>query len=430
MNKNDRTNDGKKDAFYSEELSRAAVQLLWASDDDDDDAQPQKPAPAQSPFVSGFDREQENPDRAPTKNIDAEQFKPRLHTVPPPDGDEPPRPPRPARPRLGETAQRPRLHETAPRPRLGETAPRPRLHETAPRPSLGTPPEDDFEETGRRRRSSAATNRVLHGDTSELNFERPGRERPRRRNPAPNPAVRVNVEHPVPHDRDDDEPASEQDLDGFRRRFNSGELVSPPRNTNRPPRPGAGNNDVRTNRMRTDHTETEPISPFRVVLAGAAIFMLAIAAILVWQIVSVRSDLREAETLLEDAEIALANANAQISIQSSRYNDQLNEARAEADTYRNILIANDLDPNPSPPPADGIGPGEATGQPGQTSPPATPELPTTHIIQPGENLNMIARRYFPGVDVQLAINHIVATNNIPNPNNVPAGRLLNIEPME
>ncbi len=51
------------------------------------------------------------------------------------------------------------------------------------------------------------------------------------------------------------------------------------------------------------------------------------------------------------------------------------------------------------------------------------DLPTavttlTHIVQPGETLTQIARRF------NISVNDIVAANNLPNPNHIEVGRLL------
>lgn len=384
------SNEDKKDAFYSEELSRAAVQRLFDDDDDDTDKKGKgnadAPQPVKSAFVSGFDR-------SPTKN--REKFKPGASAPP-----------------VEEPLQ------------------------------AQPPPQPDPEEPERPRRRESATNRILHGDAPEAPPEvtRPGRERQRRRNPAPSPAVRVNVEHPVrpsgppqsapqpqPAPAQGDEPQSEEDMESFRKRYNAGELFSPPRNTNRPVRPGR--TDVRTNRMRSDPNSAEPISPLRIIMAVALIFMFAIVAFLTWQLISARRSLRESAYYLDQAQGEVSALQGEMDVRMHRYSEDLAQALEANRGYREILSYHELGPFAPPPPGDGI---TDAGDIDPTTTPTTPAasgLPTQHTVQPGESMWRIARRYFPGVDETQAIAHIAAVNNITNVDNVPAGRTLEITPM-
>jgi LysM repeat protein len=76
---------------------------------------------------------------------------------------------------------------------------------------------------------------------------------------------------------------------------------------------------------------------------------------------------------------------------------------------------------PTPTPLSAIA--TPTPLPQPTVPPVAPEgggvtLPTNHTVQPGETLDSIAQRY--GVTTA----DILAVNNIPDPNNIPAGTVL------
>lgn len=363
MNKNENIPDNNGDkARYSEDLSRAAVQRLF--DDDEADASP----PEESEFVKGFDR---NPTKRP---------------------DQPKAEDNPA------------------------------------------PKEEPAEEPARSSRRDSATNRILHGDAPEETPERPGRERPRRRNPVPKPAVRVNVpqERPVRERQGQkppeqpDEHSSPEELDSFRRRYNSEELFSPPRNPNRPVRPGKA--DVRTNRMKSDYAE-EPISPIRIILMCGAIFILVIVAFLVWQLLSTRSDLREAEQELYEARSAVTAAEAEAERQIREMRAQRDAAEELRDDYLARLREHGIDPYAPPDlPDDVTAPHDIDGPTPPPTPGARPELPTTHTVVHGDRLVNIAYRYF-GNRYPATVNHIVSANNLRDPDHIWIGQVLQITPM-
>jgi LysM repeat protein len=361
------------DTYYNEELSRAAVGRLF--DDDDDDG----PPPIKSAFVTGFDR-------SPTRD--------RSHT---------------------RRRERPAAREVAPVEEPPEAA-----HEHHDEPAVERP-----------RRRGTATTRLLN-DSPDDNADADRRERVRRRNPSPRPAVRVNVpsERQVDDHQDhieyDDSNPSDGDLDSFRRRYNSGELFSPPRNPNRPVRPGG---DVRTNRVRPSDRDMDTVSPMRMILAGAAILVLVLISILTIQLISVNNRLGEAVEAKEAAEAALLNSQREADIQSDLATETLRTVEDENRELRAILRENGLDPDaPPPPPDDGTGPGAGDDPPQAQQTPATPTLPTVHTVAAGENLNRIAQRYF-GNTREATINHIAATNNISNPERIQIGQPLQITPM-
>ncbi|MDR0273260.1 MAG: hypothetical protein LBI27_08100, partial [Clostridiales bacterium] len=268
--------DEKVDSYYSEELSRAAVGRLF---DDEDESEDDGPPPIKSAFVTGFDRAPARaPDRNPTKKRELPVREARV------------------------TEERPVIKE---KPVIMEE-PVNRVEEDVP--VRDEPPVD------RQRRRETMTTRLLNGAEEIPEADR--REaRNRRRNPSPKPAVRVNVpnERKIrdddPRNAPSDEPqTSDGDLDTFRRRFNSGELVSPPRNPNRPVRPGRA--DVRTNRMRDTTHEPEPINPLRMILMGSAIAVLLLIMILTWRLISIGGRLNDAEEALETANVT-ASAEAE-----------------------------------------------------------------------------------------------------------------------
>jgi len=63
--------------------------------------------------------------------------------------------------------------------------------------------------------------------------------------------------------------------------------------------------------------------------------------------------------------------------------------------------------------------------------PHVPELPLYHIVQAGEYLRMIAQMYFPDVDADKALQHIMSNNNtiVPGASHTQVGMRLLIEPL-
>ncbi|MCL1863129.1 MAG: LysM peptidoglycan-binding domain-containing protein [Defluviitaleaceae bacterium] len=386
-------NEEKTDAYYSEELSRAAVGRLFDEEDEEEDG----PPPIKSAFVSGFDRN-------PTKK--RERFKK------PPTED------------LEDVELPPNWEDDDPR-------------------------EEPVADRQRRREN--ATTRLLHSSAPEDNYDERRERRERRRNPAPRPAVRVNVpterqirdtgrrprierderqvrsERQERHDRNTEEHTSEDNLDNFRRRF-SGELVSPPRNPNRPPR--AGRSDVRTNRMRDDYRDSEVISPLRIIIVGAAILIVVLFAIITVQMLSFRSRYNEAQEAIASHEQEMNRLDTSTRTTIAGLQAERDSAEADRDEFENMLRELGHDPRqPAPPPdEDGTRPGGITETPTQTSPPDT-GLPTTHTILAGESLNRIAQRYFGNQD-PATVAHIQNVNGITNPNNIQAGWVLQITPMD
>ena len=372
--------DEKKDAYYSEELSRAAVGRLFDDDEEEEDG----PPPIKSAFVTGFDRnptkKRELPKREPN-----ERFKP-VKEEPEASEEEQPEVPR----------------------------------------------EEPLVE--RHRRRETATTRLLNVASDE-GFEAERRElrNSRRRNPAPKPAVHVNVpnerqirdQHSDPRNASQDENnPTEEDLDTFRRRYNSEELFSPPRNPNRPVGPGRG--DVRKNRISVSDRDMDTISPLRMIFAGAAIAVLVLVTILTWQLVSFRTRYNEAQDELLRAQATVTAAQAEAEILNRDLQYDLAIAVRERDNFESILRGLGYDPD-APPVADhdGTGPGDTPTQPT----PQPSQLPTTHTVVGGESLNRIALRYFGNAD-QATIRHIQTVNNISNPNNIQVGQVLNITPMD
>ncbi|MCL2223712.1 MAG: LysM peptidoglycan-binding domain-containing protein [Defluviitaleaceae bacterium] len=391
----------KQDTYYSEELSRAAVGRLFVEDEEDEDG----PPPIKRAYVTGFDS-------APSRDRQDRQDK-------------------------QQTKKRERPSREAREPREEHDKFRPRREEEAPREENS----HDEAHVERHRRREHATTRLLGGGSAiAAQEENPDNERReprdrngRRRNPSPKPAVRVNVpkerrvqEDQQEHAGDPNEPhPSPDDLETFRRRYNSGELFSPPRNPNRPTR--KDRNDVRTNRARSNDRDAETINPILVILSVAAILVLVIVSVLAFQLISMRGNFGEAEDRIAELEAQLTSQQAQHSSAMETLQNTATAQQTENANLRSILTELGIDPD-HPPEAD------ETSRPGTDIPvvppqPPEPEWPITHVIALGESISRIANRYF-GNSSHATIEHIRATNNIANINNVQVGQVLTLTPME
>ena len=385
---------------YKEEMSRAAVGRLFSSEDSAPDA-------SGSAFISGYDRAPEalekprpKPRVSPASLETRDWSKPanpnlRLVT----NSEDTPPPPRPPQ----RQAQRP-VRE--PEEAIPESADRPRP------------------------RRESSTTKMLQGDPNEIDYVEAGlrdgrnlRDRDRRRgsggNPDPKPAVRVNVASERPMQDHEAEPQAEEDFSGFRQRFNPGELVSSPRNPNRPVRQGQ-NRDVRKDRMRVQSRDLEAISPFRWIVTAGALVILALFIFMMFRM----STLSGYRTLAEEYRGTLAEERARIvSVEQER-----NEYRAQV--LDNERLINELragnDPNPP-----SAGPGQIPGTGSDTTPQQTPQptlLPAEHTVVRGDNLHAIARRFYGNSDPE-TLQHIQAINGISNPNHIFVGQVLILTPM-
>lgn len=374
------------DVYCSEELSRAAVGRLFDDDNGDD-----SPPPIESAFITGFDRaparEMPARDKSPTKRYPVaneidERFKSNIQEE------------------LRQWEEEP--HEVS--------------HDEAP--------------IERYRRRETATTRLLNS-TSDENHEQDRREQRRRRNPVPKPAVRVNVPTERQHSKQprhvEEQYPTEDALNTFRRRYTSEDLFSPPRSTNKSVRQGQ-RGDVRKNRAKESERELETLSPLRMILAAVVIGILVLLTFLTTQLISFRNHYNEAQEELVSVRADVTAAEAQVTIQARDAAYALANAERQRDEFEQMLIDLGHDPNqtPTPPPNGDLRPAAND----TTTPPplATPELPTTHTVLPSENLSRLARRYF-GNDNPSTIEHIRATNNLANPNDIRPNQVLQITPL-
>ena len=236
------------------------------------------------------------------------------------------------------------------------------------------------------------------------------------------------------------------DLDGFRQRYNPGEMISPPRAKNRPVR-GAQTpqRDIKKDRVKISDRDLETINSFRLVIVGSCILIVALIGFLSfrWAVVAGQRDealaivetLRAAETEVRNLEDQLESVNTDLA-----------NARNYIRNYRVWLEDAGFD-------LSGVGVGDSfngTGSPtlgpGGTPPPRVPEVAyrpwipeggsREHFIEPSQSLASIAQIYWPhnpetpsGRLVRdRLIAHLVATNNIPNPETIFAGQWLIIYP--
>jgi len=191
-------------------------------------------------------------------------------------------------------------------------------------------------------------------------------------------------------------------------------MISSPRNPNRPVRAGQSR-DVRKDRAKISSRDMETVSPLRWILAGAVLFVLILIVFLVVRVNALgryRDDVVELRAELD----ALIATEAGVRAELYRANQQIEELEA-------IVNPTEQDPNGTP----GSTPTPGPGQSNQTD--LDFVLPLVHVVEPNQNLNMIARIYFPDAYVGEAIAHIQAVNDIRNPNHVQVGERLQITPM-
>ena len=274
---------------------------------------------------------------------------------------------------------------------------------------------------------------------SGLNIEEPPRARPARGAGAESQAARPA--------RQPDEGAL--DLDGFRQRYNPGEMISPPRAKNRPVRGSqTPQRDVRKDRVKISDRDLETINSFRLVIVGSCILIVALIGFLSfrWAVVAGQRDEALADVV---ALQAAASEVLDLREQNESLNADLASARNEIRIYREWLDYAGFDLSGGVGGDDsfeGGGGGPQIG-PGGTPPPRQPEVVfrplipddpgfLEHFIEPGQNLASIAQIYWPHnpetpsgrVIRDQLIAHLVSTNQIPNPETIFAGTWLIIYP--
>ena len=266
------------------------------------------------------------------------------------------------------------------------------------------------------------------------NIEEPPRQRPARPAGADSQTVRP-VRQPAPQQEE-----NSLDYDGFRQRYNPGEMISPPRTKNRPVRAGqTPQRDVRKDRVKISDRDLETINSFRLVIVGSCILIIALIGFLGFRVAVLAGQRNEA---LENVDILAAAATDNIILREEieELRSDLASARNDASRYRGWLILEgfELD-GPTGDIFDSGGGGSTLPGPGGTPPPRAPEVELQpvippggyldHLIAPSESLATIAQIYWPhnpetpsGRQVRdQLIRHLADTNNIPNPEFIFAG---------
>jgi len=375
-------NDEQQESFqlYNEEMSRTAVGRLF---DDESDS------PESVSYVSGFN------DRPPAKRNDYD------------------------------------TSDTVEKTSGGDTKIRPRVKISDTRPLRKRPPEledggdFDFFEAG----YNDARSTPVEREDRDPRDRRP-REHQRPTNPAPKPAVRVNVPRKRgeqdPRNRDHDprtapEPA-EGGYDNFRQRYNPDEIISSPRNPDaRRGRPGE----------RAEYQESEPINPLRWILVAIGIGFLVLMAILVMRMTSLSGELSEAQetiTALEAEAAAARELPSQLEIDAMQ--ERLNDRTEEAARLRGILMQAGIDPDaPVIPQQNEDNDPDGTEAPSETpGTTATATFPREITVQPNDNLGRIASRYY-GSNTQSIRNLIAEHNNLTDPSLITIGQTLTLPPL-
>ena len=250
---------------------------------------------------------------------------------------------------------------------------------------------------------------------------------------------------------------TEDDLNAFRNRYQTGELFSPPRNTGRPqrqqrqerPERGDGHErperqerqgggraerperaDARPRMRLAERGETDAVSPIKMIFAVAACVVLVIIFILTFSLVSARGRYRDASAALDQARIDLANAEQNAVIHHRPYVLGLEALQQEYDELYARLCDDCRNPQQATDPSTDDGEQRAGVNPGGPTDlaPPPPALPTTHTVVTNDTLNDIARRYFGNANRE-TLDHIMRDNQIRNQNNIQLGAVLQINPM-
>ena len=231
------------------------------------------------------------------------------------------------------------------------------------------------------------------------------------------------------------------DLDGFRQRYNPGEMISPPRAKSRPVRAGqTPQREVKKDRVRISDKDLETINSFRLVIVGSCVLVVALIGFLAfrWAVVAgQRNDAEETILALQNQLTGYSELQARV----EELEGELSYAQGEQGRLRSWLTMYGIDPDGTPDDEYSEG-GPGPPGPGGTQPPRReeavfrPVIPEggrlEHFIEPSQSLASIAQIYWPhnpetpsGRQVRdQLISHLVATNDIANPETIFAGQWL------
>jgi len=294
-----------------------------------------------------------------------------------------------------------------------------------PAPPIDALPDEDFFEVG-------------------IREARAGRERDRERrrqpNPDPRPAVRATVPTPkrmaAPPPRHGDEEVYPPDsppediYDTFRQRYNPRDLISAGRG-GRPVRRGASPRDGAPSGGRSlDNNNDSGDTPnvMRIAAVAGIFVLLLVLVIMTVNRNSINRRYNEAQERIAGMETAYARTNS-----LEREVDSLEVQRTTLQNRVTYLEAQ-LEQQNNP------GTQEGTTQPGadtdgsdqDESPPGQGNLPTTHVIQPGQSLTGIAILHYgrgTATENHLRAEHIARYNNIPNLEAIQAGQTITVPPL-
>ena len=457
--------DTPTDTFYSEEMSRAAVGRLL---DDDDGIK----APSSS-FVSGFDRSPPKPQpkaarQAPRTMPGVEKkqdMKEQNQLLDMPDSSAYPKDqdlPRPTRSEVLVERSMDRLQDRSPErvpERALERAPdmsEERAPDRAPRPRRERPtsrlvqnessdgnvdvvPRDKARppraDAGRFEASAAEP--VMKPDNQIETIAPPPGQPTSIGTPARRPSRAERIEQAQARaaersaQQNSDEPPSESvDYDAFRQRFNPGELVSPPRNTNRPVRAGQAR-DVRKDRIRTDDKLQDTLGGYiRYIFIASAVAVVLIIAFLSIQVLAIRSARDDAMTTIEALQLEVQYVQ-ELRGDLITAENNLENANTRLNTFEEWFEARGIDTNEPLPELDEADPTATQTSPGAgtVSPvPPTLSLPRTHVVAVGDTLSQIVQNAF-GNAYDATMAHVMQTNNITNPNRIMVGQAIQLTPM-
>ena len=301
------------------------------------------------------------------------------------------------------------------------------------RPAARTPKAEEFHTGGDWRTSSRydADEEYM----TRLADARRARQLRKEKAPAPNPAVRVNVEREHTSYDDDWVPPADEEFDTFRRRYTH-DILSPPSEAEVRPRQKVPvyRDDVPPAIAPAAAHHAEGPSPLRYLLAIVFVGILGIMTFLVVNNRNLRRDLDEYQARFAQVEDNTADV-ARLNVDIVSYQQQVTTLREDVARLELQLQHNGEDTEYTPsPPDDTIAaarpPVEEDSDATTTPPPSPPEPEqTTHRVQQGDTLSRIANIHF-GSNAQHYVDLISAANNITNPNNIRIDDVLIIPPRE
>jgi len=231
----------------------------------------------------------------------------------------------------------------------------------------------------------------------------------------------------------------------FRERYNSKDLFSTGRNTNSTSESKKRRGEIlnatppkRDSKPKRKSSKSQAgINPVRVVIAASVIGLLVLVVVVLVQMNSLRSDLNDAEALIDAGAGLTVEEIADLRDALDAALGFLLEHGERIDELEEFLVSEGYDPDYlEPRPATPVQNQPNTPNANQNGTGAIDTTPdtgvseTTYIyVRHGQSLSTIARNHFHSNDIRY-VNHIARENGITNPDNIREGQRLRITPFQ